>query len=240
MQFFIYRISGYFVFSFIIISGLTSCYSNKYIPEEPLDDQGNLNFYKRQLDIQYPDTFALTQRIVLKIKDKQYDFLAQLFMDRKGFFRAVVFGDMGGKFIDILFKNGEIRLLSNPTSMPEKPLVEGVVKDILHLYNYESGYNAYLFANDNSNIGVLEDYPNSIQNKFIFDSTNNLIIRSSTTKNGKVIRDVSYTSHTLFNDWQVKLPARIILNNYRWFYTLEVQLLKFSSEFDRQRVFSSE
>ena len=89
-----------------------NCTSPKIYTLNPIIDQNLIDKYTELLNNQYPDSFALTQRIILNVSGKQYDFIGQLTMNRGHAFRAVAFGEMGGQFIDILAKNDTVLILA--------------------------------------------------------------------------------------------------------------------------------
>ncbi|MBN1406159.1 MAG: hypothetical protein JW956_00130, partial [Calditrichaceae bacterium] len=114
------------IFTLLFLSG--SCSSYKIITTSALNDPSIEKKYLDLLNTQYPDSFSITQRIILNIAGKQYDFIGQLTMNRNNAFRAVAFGEMGGQFIDLIAKGDSVSILANPTGLPEKPILQGVAE----------------------------------------------------------------------------------------------------------------
>jgi hypothetical protein len=193
-----------------------------------------------ELQQQYPDSFSLRQRIWLHVSGKQYDFLGQLVMVRGQAFRAVAFGEMGGLFLDILYRNEEILILANPAGLPEKALGEGVVRDILHLYNFRDIPQGFLFAVDDSLIGFSHSPNENDRVEFLFSASPLRLQQSQSFYKNKMIRQVTYHNYRFFEGWQKALPSKIMVNNHTWRYRLEIDLLQITPSIDYQRTFPAD
>ena len=193
-----------------------------------------------ELQRQYPDSFSLRQRIWLHVGGKQYDFLGQLVMVRDQSFRAVAFGEMGGLFLDILYRNEEVLILSNPAGLPEKALREGVARDILHLFNSHSTPQGFLFAVDDSLIGLSQYPAENVRVEFLFSASPLRLQQSQSFYKNKMIRQVTYHNYRLMEGWQKALPTKIMVRNHNWHYRLEIDLLQITTSIDYQRAFPAD
>jgi len=193
-----------------------------------------------ELQQQYPDTFSLRQRIWLDVGDKHYDFLGQLVMVRDQSFRAVAFGELGGLFLDILYRNDEVLILANPAGLPEKALREGVARDILHLFNSQSIAQGFLFAVDDSLIGFSHSPNENVRVEFLFSASPLQLQQSQSFYKNKITRQVTYHNYRLLEGWQKMLPTKIMVNNHTWRYRLEIDLLQITPSIDYQRAFPAD
>lgn len=222
----------------ILLPTLTHCTSMKPVRSQPAEDQSLLKQYQHILKKQYPDSFALSQRIILKLNNRQYDFLGQLVLVRSGNFRATAFGELGGKFIDLLIKEHQIFIMANPAQFPEKILTEALVGDIKHLFDYQPSEKDFIYLNGDSAIGIIQNVRGNTYHDYLINRSPQQLLRSLTIENDKMIREVTYFSYQKYNPWQDYLPSRILLTNFQWSYSLEIQILQMSLDIDGQRAFS--
>lgn len=189
---------------------------------------------------QYPDSFSLRQRIWLHAGGKQFDFLGQLLMVRGQAFRAVAFGEIGGLFLDILYQNEEVQILANPAGLPEKVLSDGVVQDILHLYNFRDIPRGFLFAAEDSLMGFSHSPDGNNRVEFLFSTSPLRLLQSQHFYRNKMTRQVTYHDYRLLEGWQKMLPTKIMVHNHAWRYRLDIDLLQIRPSIDYQRAFPAE
>jgi len=188
------------------------------LPEQQVQNQ--IQFLQQQ----YPDSFLLTQRIILTISGKQYDFIGSLKMIKNKSFHLVAVGEMGGAFLEIQKADGEIKILKNPGELPENPLLEGVVEDINHLYNFVVFDECHSSLKDESCWSLYFKDDSEASRLYTFDR--NYLLESDGLEKGKVVRRARYSDYRKFDGVECVLPARIILENKKWRYSLKIDLLK--------------
>ena len=226
-----------YIFHIFFVFLIFSCAIKKNYNLIPIDDQTSINKYTELLNNQYPDSFALTQRIILNISGKQYDFIGQLTMNRRNAFRAMAFGEMGGQFIDILGKDDSVSILANPTGLPEKPILQGVAEDIKQLFHYKN-YNALkLFYPDIDTIEVFYNTSDNEQHNYLFDKNKNQILSLKSYSKDKLIRSAEFLEYKKYDIWDKEISTLIYLNNHHWRYSLEIRLLQFNSQYDVNKAF---
>lgn len=203
---------------------LSSCTVKLHLPEGEAFPEQLARKYLQRLDKQYPSSFQLTQRILLTVSDKEYDFIGSLTVKGDSVFRAVALGEMGGTFLDIQYDSGHVKILKNPGNMPAHPLNMGVGNDILHLFatswkchDFESSLRGdllYLQLNESQDRSTLLTF-----------EQNNLI--ASEQKSGhRVLRRVQYSNFKKIKEFNCPLPQRILIENKKWHYSMKIDLLK--------------
>ena len=96
---------------FMLLILVLSCRVKLYLPEGRDVPEHQVQKQIQFLQQQYPDSFLLTQRIILTIAGKQYDFIGSLKMNPDKSFHLVAVGEMGGAFLEIQKVGGEIKIL---------------------------------------------------------------------------------------------------------------------------------
>jgi hypothetical protein len=229
---------NFFLF-FTSVFLLYSCASKKIIPGKSIIDPIVKSNYINLLNNQYPDSFAFTQRILLNVAGKQYDFIGQLTINRGVAYRAVAFGEMGGQFIELLARGDSISLLANPTNLPEKPILRGVAEDIKQLFYYNKIKNLNY---SNLASGIVKISINTSENEqliYLINPNNNEILNLNYFSGNILIRSAEFLEYKKQNSWERTTPSCIKLTNHRWHYSLEIRLLKFSTIYDANKVFKT-
>ena len=219
-----------------LVTIIFSCSSKKIITFNRVDDQIPIDKYIGLFNNQYPDSFALTQRIILDVAGKQYDFIGQLTMDRGNAFRAVAFGEMGGQFIDLLAEEDTISILANPTDLPEKPILQGVAEDIKQVFHYNNLKELNFSDSANDTVKISIDTQDDGQLIYLIDNYNNHIFSLKFYSGNKIIRSAEFLEYKKYEGWDREIPSFIKLTNHRWHYSLE---MKFSTRYDADKVFKT-
>ena len=195
-----------------------------HLPEgEPVPEQLAKKCLQR-LNNQYPSSFQLTQRILLTVSGKEYDFIGSLTMHGDSAFRALALGEMGGTFLDIQYDSGRVQILKNPGNMPEHPLTTGIVEDILHLFTFPgNGCDFESSLQDDRLHLQLADSPEATT-MLTFEQSN--LVASEKYINGRVVRRAQYSNYQKMDGFGCPLPQRILLENKKWRYSLKIDLLK--------------
>jgi len=228
------------IFLTTLLINFTSCSFNQYILPQPASLQAEKHTYIHALQNTYPKEFTAIQRIVLQIRNKQYDFLGYLAMSRNNAFRATVFSDMGGKFIDLYYNGEKLELIHKPTGIPDKPISNGVTYDIKHLFEFIAGNNTYLVRNEKKEISVVIIISDNKFEEYIFQDNKKEMASSRSVHNGRIIREAWYQNYANFEGFDYPVPQKIFIKNYQWHYELEIELLKIVPEVKTHNAFPTE
>jgi hypothetical protein len=230
------RFLCHFIIFIILLLLIQNCSPSRIPVGEPIDDPTLLERLVNKLDIQYPHTFSLSQRIILNVRGKQYDFLGQLMVEKGKAFRAIAFGEMGGLFLDILHKDSQTSILGNPSSLPEKPLRLGVAKDILQIFDYQ-GSGASLFRTEQGENGITRSITGEIFYDYFFDKDSGLLQDMYVIEGSSIIKKIQFKNYTEYENVSTPLPSLIIVENLEWHYSMEIHLLTFKPDFDHNKAF---
>jgi hypothetical protein len=174
----------------------------------------------------YPPEFRISQRIMLMVDKKEFDFIGYLAMRQSKAFRAVAFGALGGKIFDFLFENGNHRVLRNPDGMPLRPLHDGVMKDIRHLYDSRFSNRASLIKQIGNCVTVRSRLNDRDFELYVFSMDTGLLQKSMVMSDDITISDAVYSDYREYRGIKGSLPSRIVMTNHRWHYQMKIALLK--------------
>ena len=200
------------------------CASPGYTPPVPIP-QGDpeMDSMLALLDC-YPKEFRISQHIIVKAGGKEYDFIGYLAKNGNGDFRALAFGEMGGKLFDFLEKNGQREVLVRPEGMPINLLSDGVMGDLSHVYKSVL-HGAYPARKEDNTISLVVRQKDGgfIEHSFSGGKERGMV--SLEAVGGRIVRRAEYTDYRLFPGWDKPIPSRVILSNYRWHYDLRIESL---------------
>ena len=131
------------IFSYAVAGTVTGCTGTKYPAPVPAHYAEGQRERMLELIDPYPGEFRLSQHIIMKASNKEYDFLGYLVVKRKKGFRALAFGEMGGRVFDLIERDGKREIAAKPGAMPSNPLLDGVMEDVSHLYDNGELEDAY-------------------------------------------------------------------------------------------------
>ena len=100
----------------IVTLCLAGCKSYDYADYMEITDNLQVLSCGEAINERYPQKFKMTQRVVLNIGGKQYDFNGYLLVDRDKGFRGAGFSDIGGKVFDVSAKAMTSRRCSSRTA----------------------------------------------------------------------------------------------------------------------------
>lgn len=214
----------------LLVLSISACATQAQKPLESKVSRKNKGNHSAQ-DI-YPESLSLSQHILLTVKGKEFDFPAYLAVDRNKGYRAVAFTDMGGKVFDFLSINGKSKIISKPERMPDVPILRGVMNDISLLFMPYGVDSQPLYREDRNS-------PDDVDIKTNF-SDDDRISSYEIKKKGEPFSKITLSNYRLFTGWNKALPARIEIINYRWDYTIEIELLKINMATLNKKVLSME
>jgi hypothetical protein len=187
----------------------------------------------------YPERFTIKQKIILTVGGLQYDFIGYLAVWKGNAFRAVAFGDMGGKFVDLLFRDGRLEIVKSFLPENERELFrEGVLYDILHLYMFRKQAKSFTCLSEGRGCSLYCEEENGKSDQYVFDVLD-VNISSRTIVDGKVIREVTYEWREGEDRGAPDVPYKIRLVNHYWHYNLEIEVLEFKPRIESERIFES-
>lgn len=206
-----------------VILAAAGCASPQYVVPPPAQNADAQTARMAALVAPYPAEFRISQHIILSVNGKEYDFTGYLAAKKDSGFRAMAFGDMGGRMFDLLEKDGKREILSKPDLMPSGPLLNGAMGDIRHLFMvWREG--SYVAAKRENGLSLIFKGRDGLS-EFLF-SDDGLLASSIEVENGTPVREAAYSGYRVFSGWEKPLPARITLVNRRWGYQLRIELLK--------------
>jgi hypothetical protein len=90
----------------------------------------------KAIEARYPlgQGYRLQQRVTLLALGKEYPMLAALALSPQGRWRMQASSEMGGLLFDLLGDTSSARVLRAPQGMGDKPLLQGLAKDLRALY----------------------------------------------------------------------------------------------------------
>ncbi len=171
----------------------------------------------------FPAECNATQRIVLTVNDKEYDFTGSL-QKENGEIRAVALAEMGSLFLYLRLTDEDTEIVKNPSGLPEHPLRDGVAGDIRFLFNRDTLAGDWNWW-QNAQGTLLVQRNRQRQIVWQADSAGRRIAGVTEAENNRKIRSVQWSDYRYFDSVDRILPAMMIVRNFRWHYTLRVQLL---------------
>jgi hypothetical protein len=201
------------------------CASHPYLPGRVVEDRPRREELVAQLARTWPEQFELTQRVALTVGRQRHDFLGFLVYRNDNTFRAIATGEMGGKAFDFYSDGRQSKIIKKPRGMPERPLREGAIEDIRHLFGWTHAEEPTLTARDDGAAGlVVKSGPERIK-EYLF-SPGGRPRQTIESERGRIVREAAYSDYRVLPGWDESIPTRITLKNYRWHYGLEVEVLK--------------
>ncbi len=175
----------------------------------------------------FPREFTAIQRILLTVNGKEYDFTGSLQKSRHEI-QAVALAEMGSLFLHLRIKGDTTEIIKNPSGLPEHPLRDGVGGDIRFLFDRIPAFRGQ-FWQQNRNRTMAAQKTGKRQIVWQADSAGVYTASVTEAAEGRKLRTVFFSDYRYFNSVGRALPATIFIRNFRWHYTLRVQLLTIHS-----------
>jgi hypothetical protein len=182
----------------------------------------------------FPGECMLTQRIVLKLGGKVYDFSGAAAIRRPDKFRIMAFGDMGGLLFDFLLSDSVRIVKKMPRGMPEGPIYRGVLQDIQFLYGLHTGIVSA--ARLDSGLTACRLTDGEIMHTCIFDSAF-LPLTANSVRGRRRIRTVDFLEFGQVQGDPSPLPVRMVLVNHQYRYRMEVSTSRVQTVIKSDTVF---
>jgi len=168
----------------------------------------------------FPPECTLSQRIVLKVGGRIYDFTGAAAIRKPDHFRIMALGDMGGLVFDFLIADTACSIIKRPPGMPPAPLHKGVCSDIIFLYGLKSGRTSSARLDSGRLSCSVTD--GEIKHTCVFDMSFRPIV-SYSVKGRRRIRTVTYPGSGPPDIALSNIPAKMVLVNHRWHYRMEIE-----------------
>lgn len=213
---------------FAIVYFLPSCVSPQtYSPRPVLIQTVEDKNLMTKLSQLYPSEMKLKQRIIITVNRKEYDVLGYLLFRQPDHYYAATYAEAGGPIFEMVHSNGNGRVLSKPKYMPEIYLLDGVMKDLLHLYTNKNPIAGEVIERDKDITRFLFPRGYGFIQEYLVNKSGALF-SSQTVLRSKLVRTVRYGQH---QDVKGKLiPFDIFLENYNVRYMMSIKTLEVSND----------
>lgn len=188
----------------IIFVLFIGCACQKYMLEPGLTETKD----KTEL-LNFPRSYRLVHKVRLKVRGMSLDFTGYLAVNG-ACCRAVAVSEIGGTIFDLLNCNGLRKVIKNPARIPATSLKRGVLGELDYLFAHPEGNNK------NTNDARLTVKINK-------DDTQITLLL---LQDGCLLSEINIQSFQTVEGWPHPIPAKFQVNNKRWGYTMEVELLR--------------
>lgn len=203
----------------------TGCAMHRYRPAERLDNPDLHRVYRSRIHNRFPEACRLTQRILVRRGGEDFDMTGYLFLKPDGSWRAVALGDMGMELFRFQGDPQRPEVVIKPDSFPGRPLLDGVIEDIQHVFGLKPESTTYLVQSDDEALSLIMQYDDGYLEDYLFSPEGESPTRSYGVLNGRITREVAYYDPVAYPDCEQPLARRIIVHNHRWRYSMEIVLL---------------
>lgn len=210
----------------LLMLALSACATHRYEPGKAVVNEKLRLSLEEKLGQTYPPQFKMSQKLALLIGRKQYDFIGYLIFKKPGDFRALAMGEMGGKVFDFLASGGGHKILKKPPLMPVRPLEDGVMGGIHHLFGLYNMDAAYLIARPGKQLGLVVPAGRGRLMEYVFQARAHELTSSQEIENGRVVREAFYSGYRKLKGWSRPIPTHIELHDYKWHYDIKVDVLE--------------
>jgi len=114
-----------------------------------------------------------------------------------------------------------------------------VAEDIKQVFNYNNFTYLNFSVSANDTVKVSIDTKDDGQLIYLIDNNNNHIFSLKFYSGNKLIRSVEFLEYKKYDGRERGIPSYIKLTNHRWHYSLDIRLLKFSTQYDADKVFNT-
>lgn len=220
----------FYIFFTIITVSCTTSINSIFKDYELTIDKNKKQELQSIIEDRNPVKLKITERAVITINEKQYDFIVITVFENIDKFRTLFLTDMGNTVLDFIYSEDTLNIITNLAGIPENIILKGFCTDLRHI-NFSmlsSLYNTSLYSKNGQFLLTIND--NNYNELFFFNTTGN-IFKSIYSKRNRIISESTY--HI-----QNKEAANIYITNYKFNYTAHVSILKAAQFDDTERVFN--
>jgi hypothetical protein len=212
-------------FFFFLLTFVCGCAGMTYSPGSAAVPPGG-DFQRHGRD--YPPQWTMVQRVRVDVAGRVFHFTAYLEVRRAEGFHGVGLGEMGVKVFEFRREAGRGEILRKPDSLPPRPLIDGVIEDLWHLYRAAGQTGEWVRRP--GIVGAVERESADTLSEYQFDEAGGRLAHSWRVERGRVVSVFEYADWKTFPGWEAAaLPARIEIRNRRWRYRMTIRLLKLST-----------
>lgn len=177
------------------------------------------------LEQAWPPSYRIAQKVRVEIRGRRIDLLGYLAVRRGYGYRAVAMGEMGGKFLDILWVDGAPSLLLKPEPLPRNPIEQGVAGDILLAFDPPAMNEAQLYRDEADRPVLVCGDPKDCVCEAVFAPGGGRPVALREAVGGRWVRTVRFDTWRESTEAGRALPERIVIRNRRWGYTTTADLV---------------
>lgn len=203
---------------------LVACAGPRHVLPVRVEDPSLQEELVRSLHRRYPTQYRMVQRLALQTRGKQYDLIGYLVVSDAETLRALALGEMGGRLFDFSLEGSVTTILKKPEGMPGRPLTLGVAEDLRHLFLPPPDLS--LARRADGSPALVGNGPRARAVEYAFDAGGRYLQMSVESEGGRAVRQASYADYRVLAPATEAVPTRIVLENRRWRYTLEIDALE--------------
>ncbi|MFW6286905.1 MAG: hypothetical protein ACOC29_03090 [Candidatus Sumerlaeota bacterium] len=199
----------------------------RWTPPEPAEvESARTEVLAQNISGMYPEKYRVAQRVVIKAFEREFDFVAYLLVVRGSALRVQFLGEMGGTVLDLAQEGERGRIFKKPDGLPSEPLLLGALGDMVFMYDPSTGSDAYLARGTGEEILLVASPFDEVYFQYAFDPPQWRPIRWSDAREGRLLRTAELSDFRIVEGgWDHPVPTRIHLENHRYNYTVDVQVL---------------
>lgn len=185
------------------------------IPSSPSDTLLN------KLHHQYPDRFRLHHRVILTVREKNYDFNG--YLTREGDrISALGFNDLGGRLFHMTSSPQNVEILSKPERMPAIVLRSCVAPELNAVFSAAIFQDRFV-SNKNNKIVLIHGRRNI---EYLFNPHLQRCHTIIISEDGERISLIELRDYRIFPGWNQEMPETIKVSNRKWNYEMTLRLLQ--------------
>jgi len=196
-----------------------------YAPGVSIRDPVRLDAYLSRIHSAYPRPVHLTQRIIVQVRNRDFDMLGHLLLKSGSIYHAVALGDLGVELFQFRIGPDEAEIVTRPSSVPPGPLCEGVIEDLRHLYGDKRSLPAELVTRSDGCTGLVLRRDNGCLEEYQFPERFDAPVRSLGVRDGRIIREAEYRDFVDYPGLTHSVPGSILIRNHEWHYSMRITLL---------------
>ncbi|RME73720.1 MAG: hypothetical protein D6785_16735, partial [Planctomycetota bacterium] len=176
----------------------------------------------------YPDHFQMVHRVILTFMKEEWPINGYLVLHSPQTFHLQANLGIGGVLFEIASAaKGEVKILQNPSHLPNSWLIQGAAKDIYHLFLLPKAIKAQkgILKKLDSQHFLFSLPASHGQLEWIFHRMKGLVAFRH-CQNGQIIYQARMEDYKPSPLWRQPFPHTLIINNYLLKYTLEIKVMQ--------------
>jgi hypothetical protein len=214
---------------FAIISALASCTTlSSYQEPYPIVAEPSSNKMVKDFIQTYPSDFKIVHRVILRAAGSDFDFTGYFLMKRPGLIVMSAFAEAGAPIFEIQKNMKGIVVVRKPAQLPEIVMREGVVGDLLHIYEDYPESSWRLVAKTDSHRTFQTTDADKQISEFTFNKDGQLV-NSTRVVDGKIVTKITYSEpKILLPKTFTPMPSQIVVENHQFKYRMDITVIEAS------------